>query len=251
MQSRMRNYCFLVFVFFISTAPAQADPYDVLLHSHSVEAQRSALRTILDNPKTYILRVQDTLRAYPRLLHSDPIMAKRAVYLSALIRDPSFPAIIVKTIGLPDVLDECEYACPVEFALTISARFGNWKIPENLDPTLMTVYDLKSSVANISLLTLQVGSIEDVVQGPALEKYRAELEGKTTEELIQLAGPATPSQERRTFAAFRLETMVTDSKNRIDLYLLALNDFEDASGEYRNAIYQSIFRAELAKVQGK
>ncbi len=247
----MRSFWSLMFAFFISPAPAQADTYDVLLHSQSVEDQRSALQTILGHPKTYISRVQQTLRAYPRLLRSDPITAKRAVYLSALIRDPSFPAIMAKTIGLPVVLDECEYACPVIFAMTISARFGGWKIPENLDPKLTTVSDLKSSVANISRLTLQVGSIEDVVQGPALENYRAELEGKTIEQLIQLAGPATSSEERRTFAAFRLETMITDSKNRIDLYLLALNDFEDASGEYRGAIYQSIFRAELARSQGK
>jgi len=41
--------------------------------------------------------------------------------------------------------------------------------------------------------------------------------------------------------------LVTESKNRVDLYLLALNDFEDGSSEYKDAIYQSIYRAELAK----
>jgi hypothetical protein len=120
-----------------------------------------------------------------------------------------------------------------------------------LDSSLETVTDLKAGIANMSRISLKVGSIEDAVQGPDLEKYRKDLEGKTEEQLIRLAGPTTSSQERRMFAAYRLETLVSGSKNRIDLYLLALNDFEDASGEYRNAIYHSIYRAELAKAQGK
>jgi hypothetical protein len=53
------------------------------------------------------------------------------------------------------------------------------------------------------------------------------------------------------FAAFQLETLITESTNRIGLYLLALNDFEDASGEYRSAFYKSIYRAELAKTRGQ
>ena len=89
------------------------------------------------------------------------------------------------------------------------------------------------------------------MQGPNIEKYRKDLEDKTEEQLIRLAGPTTSSQERRMFAAYRLETLVSGSKNLINLYLVALNDFEDASGEYRNAIYQSIYRAELARAQGK
>jgi len=39
-------------------------------------------------------------------------------------------------------------------------------------------------------------------------------------------------------------------KSLIDLYLLAMNDIRnDASGEYRSAIYESIYRAELAKAR--
>jgi len=96
-----------------------------------------------------------------------------------------------------------------------------------------------------------VGSIDDVVQGPALEEHRKEIEGKTEEQLIQLAGPATSSEETRIFAADRLGTLVSESKNRFELYLLVMNDFEDASSEYRSAVYESIYRAELAKAQGR
>ena len=103
----------------------------------------------------------------------------------------------------------------------------------------------------MSRISLKVGAIEDVVHGPGLERQRNEIEGKTEEELIQMAGPMTQSTETRMFAAFRLETLIADSKNRIDLYLLALNDFEDASGEYRGAVHESIYRAELARARGQ
>ena len=222
-----------------------ADHYAVLLHSQSLAKQREALREILDNPQKFVPRIQRSLRDYPRLLRTDPTAAKRAVYLSALVRDRSFPPIFVKSLAVPDVVDECEYACPVVFALTIFARFAGWKLPADLNSKLTTVEDLKEGIAYISHISLKVGSIEDVVQGPEVEKYREEFKGKTEEQLIQLAGPTTSSQETRMFAAIRLETLVSGSKNRISLYLLALNDFEDASGEYRNAVYQSIYRAEL------
>jgi hypothetical protein len=154
-------------------------------------------------------------------------------------------------LGAPDVLDDCLYDCPAVFALTISNRFGGWKLPADLDSNLETVYDLKAEIANISHINLKVGSIEDVVQGPWVEKHRKEIEGKTEEQLIQLAGPATLSEETRTYAAYRLETLVSGSKNRLELYLLAMNDFVNALTEYRGAVYESIYRAELAKAQGR
>jgi hypothetical protein len=176
--------------------------------------------------------------------------AKRAVYISALIRDPSFPPILVKSLGVPDVLDDCIYACPLVFALTVQACFGGWNPPQKLDTQLTTVHDLQAEIQYVSRISLKVGSIDDVVQGPEAEEHRKEIEGKTEEQLIQIAGPTTQSTGTRTFAAYRLETLVTGSKNLLDLYLVALNDFEDASGEYRSAVYQSIYRAELAKTRG-
>jgi hypothetical protein len=225
------------------------DSYDVLLHSRSLVDQREAVRVILDKPEKYRTRIQESLRDYPRLLRTDPLAAKRAVYISALLRDPSFPGILVKSLGTEEVLDECEYACPVVFALTVQACFGGWKLPSNLDSNLSTVHDLRFGIEQMSRINLKAGSIEEVVQGPEVEKYRKEFAGKTEEQLIQLAGPMTTSQETRMFAAFRLETLVSGSKNRIELYLLALNDFQDGSSEYRDAVYQSIYRAELAKVR--
>jgi hypothetical protein len=227
------------------------DSYDILLHSQSVADQREAIHSILADPEKYVPRIQQSLRDYPQLLRTNPTAANRAVYISALVRDPSFPSILVKSIATPDVLDDCEYACPVVFALTVEARFAGWTPPANLNSQLITIHDLRTAIASMSQVDLKVRSIEDVVQGPGLEKHRKEIEGKTEEELIKLAGPMTQSQETRMFAAFQLEVTVSKSKNLIGLYLLALNDLEDGSGEYRNAVYQSIYRAELAKAQGK
>jgi hypothetical protein len=230
-------------------AAGGSDSYDVVLHSQSLADQRAALTEILENPQKYAPRIQQSLRDYPRLLRTDPTVAKRAVYISALLRDPSFPPILVKSLGTPEVLDDCIYACPVVFALAIQAYFGGWKLPTNLDSELTTVGDLKAALDYMPRINLKPGTIEDVVQGPGVEKHRKEIAGKTEEELIRLAGPMTSSGETRTFAAYALETSVSGSKNRIELYLLALNDFEDASSEYREAVYQSIFRAELATRQ--
>jgi len=226
-----------------------SDSYDVVLYSQSLAEQRDAVTAILENPQKYVPRIQQSLRDYPRLLRTDPTAAKRAVYISALLRDPSFPPILVKSLGSPEVLDDCIYACPVVFALTIQAYFGGWKLPTNLDSQLTTVGDLKAAIDYMPRISLKSGTIDDVVQGPGVEKHRKEIAGKTEEELIRLAGPMTSSGETRTFAAYALETSVSGSKNRIELYLLALNDFEDASSEYREAVYQSIFRAELATRQ--
>ena len=177
--------------------------------------------------------------------------AKRAVYISALVRDPSFAPILVKSLGLPEVLDDCIYACPVVFALAIQTCFAGWSPPQDLDPELTTVHDLRTEIRRVPRISLKVGSITDVIQGPGTDKLREEFDQKSEEQLIQMAGPMTPSKETRGYAAFRLETLVAGSKNRVDLYLLALNDFEDGSGEYKGAIYQSIYRAELAGSRGR
>jgi hypothetical protein len=235
------------------SARAQAkrlDNYNVVLHSASIEDQRTALTAVLRNPQAYVPRIRQSLRDYPGLLRTDKAAANRAVYLGALVRDPSFAPILVRMLGDPDVLSECEYACPAVFALTIDACFASWNPPATLNTKLTTVTDLRANIRHVRRIILEIRPIEDVVQGPALEQHRKEIEGKSEEQLIRLAGPDTPSYETRVFAAYRLETSVVTGKDRIDLYLLAMNDIRnDASGEYRSAIYESIYRAELANTK--
>jgi hypothetical protein len=252
-----RHLAFCALILLLPVVPSSperpsdaSDSLAVILHSASLADQREALKVILDNSQKYVPRIQQSLRDYPRLLRTDPTTAKRAAYISALLRDPSFPPILAKSLNVPDVLDDCEYACPVVFDLTVQACFGGWKVPVNLDSQLTTVNELRAEIDRMSRLSLKVGSLDDVVQGPDPENRRKDIDKKTEDELIALAGPANASTDTRLLPAFRLQTLVSGSKNRINLYLLALNDFQDASGEYRGAVYQSIYRAELAKSRG-
>ena len=229
----------------------QTDPYDVLLHSRVLTDQRTALAAIMREPQRFVPRIQRSLRDYPHLLRTDRSAANRAVYVSALVRDPSFAPILAKELAYTTILEECEYPCPIVFALTIQASFAGWKLPRNLDSQLSTVVDLRNSIRSISHLTLKVEPIDSVVQGPMLEEHRTEIKGKTEEQLIRMASPATKSLGTRYFATYRLETLVTDSRNRNELYLLALNEIRDASGDYRDAIYHAIYRAEIAKARSE
>jgi hypothetical protein len=229
--------------------PKQTDSYDVLLRSRSLEDQRAAVLAIMQDPQKYVPRVQQSLRNYPRLLRTDRVAANRAVYISALVRDPSFPPILLKHLGSEAVLDECMYSCPPIFALTVYASFEDWKPPANLDSNLTTVGDLRTEIKAVSQINLKVGNVDDVVQGPIVEEHRKEMQGKTEEQLIRMAGPLNPAYDTRLLAAEWLQTLVTSSKNRVDLYLLALNEARDASEEYRSAVYASIYRAEKANAQ--
>jgi hypothetical protein len=231
------------------SAAAASDSYDVVLHSQSLADQREALTAILESPEKYVQRIQGSLREYPRLLRTDPTAANRAVYISALVRDPSFPPILLKHLGSEAVLDECMYSCPIVFALTVYASFDDWKLPANLDSNLTTVGDLRTEIKAVSQINLKVGNIDDVVQGPIMEEHRKEVRGKTEEQLIRMAGPLNPTYDTRLLAAECLQTLVTSSKNRVDLYLLALNEARDASEEYRSTVYASIYRVEKANAQ--
>jgi len=227
-----------------------ATSYETLLESKSVAEQREALNAILKNPGKYASQIQNSLRDYPHLLKANPMAAKRAAYLSALMRDPSFADILAKHLGNPAVEDECLYDCPIIFALAIQAKFGSWKLPVNLDSESTPVEDLKAKIQSLSNVGLKPGSIEDEMQGPWVDAHRKDIEGKTEEQLIELAGPNTVSKDIRQLAISRLATLVNSSKNRLEFYLLALNDFGDASSEYRGALYQTIYRAEVAKARG-
>ena len=245
----------LLSVWFFSLAicgSVLADDYDVVLRSASLAEQRSALTALLRNPADYISRIQQDLRNYPKLLKSGSTAANRAVYVAALVRDPSFAPILADRLGDAAVVDECIYACPVVFALTIYASFAGWTPPANLDPKLDTVNDLHAAIRYMSKISLTVRPIEEVIQGPALERNRRHIAGKTEEQLIDMAGPTAPPGAPRGLAAFALQASVVTSENRIPLYVLLINEGRGgASQEYRGAIYQAIYRAELARARGR
>lgn len=249
----MRRWFFVAAILgFAQAGPAQADEYDVVLRSSSPAEQRTALTEILRRPQDYVQRIQQTLRDYPKAVLRDRTAANRAIHVATLVRDPSFPPVLVGMLGDAAVIDECIYACPVVFALTVHACFAGWTPPSTLDAKLDTVRALQNAIRYVSKTDLRPRPIETLVQGPAVDRHRNEIEGKSEEELIHMAGPVSPPRAPRWLAAFALQASVATSKNRIALYVLLLNDLEaDASDEYRGSIYQAIYRAETAKARGR
>jgi hypothetical protein len=73
----------------------------------------------------------------------------------------------------------------------------------------------------------------------------------TEEDLIRTAGAENPYGSERTMAAFALSATVDSSRNLKDLYWLAIDDIDDASAQYRTAVYRAVYRAEKARQAGK
>src|SRR5438105_8181763 len=153
------------------TGAAANDAYGVMLRSASLGAQRTALAAILLAPQDYVPRIQQSLRDYPKQLASDYQGATRAVYLAALVRDPSFAPILAGMLGDEAVGDECIYACPMEFALTVYGSFAGW-IPTGLDPKLDTAKSVRQSIAYVSKMKLEVRRLDELVSGPGFERRR-------------------------------------------------------------------------------
>jgi len=225
----------------------ETDSYDVLLHSRSVAEQRAALTAILQAPDAYVSRIRQNLLDYPTLLSSDWTAANRAVHVAALVRDTSFAPILLQLLKDSTVMEECEYACPVKFALTIYSAFASWKPTSPVDTVAMM--PLRHAIRYASEIRLDSQPLDSVVQGPAVERNRKNIEGKSEEQLIAMA-EALPSEGVPVWlVAAALETSVASSKNRIELYVLLMNEPEDdASREFRGAVYHAIYRAERAKL---
>jgi hypothetical protein len=251
MRSLCVPFAVLTIVGRAESRSAEPDSYDVILHSHSRAEQRAALNTILRRRQDYVPRIRQSLREYPRMVRTDWLAATRAVHLAALVRDSSFAPILVGMLRDSTVLEECIYACPVVFALTMQAAFGGWSLPTTLDTSLTTVTDLQHAVRYASRTILDVLPIDSVIQGAVVERNRKRIAGKSEEELIKMVGNASYG-ELAMLAPFALQVSVTTSKNRNDLYLLLMDDDRaDASNERRGAIYLAIYRAETARARGR
>jgi hypothetical protein len=226
--------------------------YSIALHSRSLEEQRTALLAIQKSPEVFLPHLRRSLEDYLQLLTRDPLAADRAAYMVALIGDSAAADALAAHLAKAETVDACIYTCAPVFALTIQARFRNWRIPSNLDRSAWTARDLEAGVRGIDAIELVEAPIETVAVGPFIDSNRHLLTGKSVADLVRMAGPDTKSTDERLIAALRLETIVTSSAHRLDLYLLAMNNLErDASQEYRFAVHEANFRAEKALALGR
>jgi hypothetical protein len=91
----------------------------------------------------------------------------------------------------------------------------------------------------------------DYIKGPGIDDILNRMVKLDEKELIRIAGAENPDGRERTAAAYTLEYTVDSSRNLSDLYWLAIDDINDASAQYRYAVYTAIYRAEKAKQAGK
>lgn len=248
--------------------PAASDAFETLLHASSLDQQRTALATIASDRRAYLPRLRQSLRDYARLVVSDPQASLRAVTLATYLNDIAFAGILLESIGNTDVEAGCASPCPVSLALAVHAAFGEWHVPLDINPGLPSVSGFQSVLARISPGGVGArppspdsGESPSSSQSlpsslpsspPALPDDADGISGQPERQLIVLAGPATPSGERRLAAARALATSVTTSTRRRDLYLLAMNPPSgEAAPAYLGAVYEAIYRAEFARVHGR
>lgn len=237
----------------VTIVAAADDPYDVLLHSTSLEAQRTAVASIVARPRAYKARIQRTLRNYARLLDTDRVAANRAVYLAALIRDRSFTPLLVDLLHQERVESECIYSCAPVFALSVYAHYGGWKVPKSITTDSDPGFDLRQAVKAGPPRSLEKRPLtERIPDEDWVRAHEGQLRDKSEAQIIAMAGPETQPHDTREFAALALGQWVTSSTNRLDLYLLAMNDIEeDASREYLYSVHAAIQRAEFARTKGR
>lgn len=237
--------------------PAAGDAFETLLHASSLDQQRTALATIASDRRAYLPRLRQSLRDYARLVVSDPQASLRAVTLATYLNDIAFAGILLESIGNSDVEAGCASPCPVSLALAVHAAFGEWHVPLDINPGLPSVSGFQSVLARISPGGVGASPSPETGESPslslpALSDEADALTGQPERQLIVLAGPATPSGERRLAAARALATSVTTSTRRRDLYLLAMNPPSgEAARAYLGAVYEAIYRAEFARVHGR
>jgi hypothetical protein len=233
------------------SVPADDDAYERLLRLDAGAAQQAALREVLGNRQLYSERIRRDLRNYTRDVQAwRHRRADRVVYLSTLMRDRSFAEILKDAINDPVMEDACVYDCPVVFALAIYAAFDGWEVPATLDRRRTAVGDLRRDVERLRHMSLAPESLEWRI-GSGRDGYVSHVRGLSQVDLIRVAGSDAESHDLRFVAAAALSTTVDTSKHREGLYLLAMNELLDDSKEYRNAIYEAIYRAEKARANGR
>ncbi|MGB8960036.1 MAG: hypothetical protein WCC00_13585 [Candidatus Aminicenantales bacterium] len=211
---------------------------DVLLCSSSVEERRAAYLEVLKDPDHYTDQIVKGIADWESTEKQGIWALNKLIYLAALLKKDDYYAPI-KALSLDSEYTkyECIYDCAVNFALGV---FGISKISK---PLLWTDTDLREYYARSLKRTrsgIQFARPED-------QELLNKMETLTEENLILQAAPFNNDELKRWMAVEVLSRTVSDDKNMIDLYWLAIEEIHDASCQYRCAVYEAIKRAEMAK----
>lgn len=238
----MKKNLLAALLFFIVSIPDYGASFsgalNVLLCSSSVEERRAAYLEVLKDPDQYANQIVKGIDDWQSTNKYGIWALDKLIYLAALLKKDDYYAPI-KSLSLESEYTkyECIYDCAVDFALAV---FGISKLQK---PLLWTGTDLREYYErslNRIPSRLEFARPED-------RKSLDEMEALKEEDLILRAAPFNGDGMKRWLAVEVLSRTVSDDKNIIDLYWLALEEIHDASCQYRCAIYEAIKRAEMAK----
>ena len=225
------------------------DVMDEFLRSPYAEARKRAYDHISERKEEFlpVLRRQldswrDRLRSIRRL--------EKLLGLTALFRNSSLVPPLEEMLDEPEFEWHCLYSCPLTFVMSIYGALGIWDpASEHLGATVIT--DIRSLVGQVKAVSCVREDPRDHIEGPGVDGILNRMVKLDERRLIHTAGAENPNGWERTTAAYVLEYTVESSRNLRELYWLAIDDIEDASAQYRSAIYWAIYRAERARLAGK
>ena len=148
---------------------------------------------------------------------------------------------------VPLLRPRCIYDCPIIFSLVIFGCFTPFQLPEDLNENVDAVKDLKGDIKWAKSISLKPEKASKYVQGPGIDSLLHEIETLPLAAVLKLAGPETKNVYKRVAAAYVLEYGTLNDTYLAELYWLAITHLKDTSGQYLNAIYQAIYRAETAR----
>jgi hypothetical protein len=221
-------------------SPVSANSLYVLLKSTSIDDRRTAYLDILKDPDAYSDQILLGIDIWEKTRTQGIAALNKLIYLAAFLKKDEFIEPLKSIASDPAYTEhECIYDCPANFALAVFITSKRWTPPVQMDLDLMSDNGLSLSKTHPGI---QFARSED-------QELLRKTETLSEEDLILQAAPFNRDSMTRWLVAEVLSHTVTDDKNLIDLYWLALEEIDDASCQYRCAIYRAILRAEMAKAE--
>jgi len=222
---------------------------DILLKSTSISERRTAYLDILKDPDAYVDQILLGIDIWQKTRDQGIEVLNRLIYLAAVLKKDEFIEPLINIANDPEYTEhECIYDCPAIFALAVFTTSMHWTPPVqtvDLEIPYLQYLDSLMSMRRTSLRRTRPGITFSRSED---QELLSKTETLSEEELIQQAAPFNKDHMTRWLAAEVLSYTVTDDKNLLDLYWLAIEEVDDASCQYRCSIYTAILRAEKAKI---
>jgi len=222
--------------------------FNDFLSSPSLLKKEKAYLHILQNKKAFSDKLFSEIKKYQK----KTTIPNELIYLATIFREQRFLKPLINMIENPEYSeDACIYPCPIVFSLTVYQCFSKFSLPGNLNKKLTAVSDLLLGIDSTKNISLKREKKDTSGDSPEAKALYAKLENLTIDQLIEKAGPNNTDYDSRFAAALILSYSIDNEKDINKLYWLAITEIDDASNEFRTAIYRAIYRAETARIRKK